>query len=137
MPGRMWKHACRKWRGMVWQSSEICPDCGEVGQYDGWHYGMYEAMGRYRRLYGLKPIGLHRKMADRLFDGATFACPLCSGRGLRDADTVEGYVACGLCNSIGRLVRLTVEEFHMRRDEVLAVYPDAAAPCCEDRLDTA
>ena len=126
MPGKMWKHACRNERGLVWQSSEICPVCGEAGQYDGWHYGMYEAMGRYQRLYRLNPIGLHRKMADQLFDDATFACPMCSGRGLLDVDGGEGCTECSICEGTGRLVRLSAEEFDARRREVLSVYPEAA-----------
>ena len=124
MPGKMWKHACRT--GVVLQSSEICPVCGEVGQYDGWHYGMYEAMGRYQRLYRLKPIGPHRHLADQFFDDATFACPMCSGRGLVDVDTGEGYAECSVCEGSGLLVRLSAEEFETRRRDVLSVYPEAA-----------
>ncbi len=111
---------------MTWLSCEVCPTCGDVGEYDGWHYSMQEAMGAYQRRYGLKPIGPHRRLADELFAGATIACPLCNGRGLRDADAGEGYLECVLCSSTGQLMRLSAEEFQARRREVLAAYPDAS-----------
>jgi hypothetical protein len=52
----------------------LCSRCGGPGEYDGWHYRMDEAMASYQSLYGLKPIGPHRRMADELFNEVKVKC---------------------------------------------------------------
>jgi hypothetical protein len=57
----MWKHTCPDDGGRVFgMGSPFCNRCGGLGEYDGWHYRMHEAMAGYQTLYGLKPIGAHR-----------------------------------------------------------------------------
>jgi hypothetical protein len=43
MPWKKWVHNCKKYRGSkVWWGVEICPDCGQRGEYDGWEYSYQE-----------------------------------------------------------------------------------------------
>lgn len=57
---------------------------------------MHEAMARYQTVYGLKPIGPHRKLADELFGGVSTECEACGGGGVvgqadwRRRDTCQG-----------------------------------------------
>jgi hypothetical protein len=82
MPQKMWKPRCSKGGGGLSRSgSPGCSSCGELGEYDGWHPRMYEAMARYQSQYGLKPIGPHRQLGDELLGAAKEKCSGCGGRG--------------------------------------------------------
>jgi hypothetical protein len=41
---------------------------------------MHEAMAIYQTLYGLKPIGAHRRMAHELFNDVKIRCEACGGQ---------------------------------------------------------
>ena len=127
MPQKMWKHRCPKGGGgLSWSGSPGCSTCGEPGEYDGWHPGMYEAMARYQSKYGLKPIGPHRTMADELLGSLNEKCKPCDGRGLRDTATGNWQV-CAACRGFGYFFTRPAYEIQALRRRVLAAYPDAAA----------
>jgi hypothetical protein len=105
----------------------FCRRCGGPGEYDGWHYRMHEAMARYQSLYGLKPIGPHRRMADELFNDVKVKCEACGGRGLRDVNGGASWEHCGVCRGLGILFTGPATEIAEIRSRVLDVFPDAAA----------
>jgi diguanylate cyclase (GGDEF)-like protein len=128
MPQKMWKHRCPKGGGgLSWTGSPVCRTCGEPGDYDGWHPGMYEAMARYQSKYGMKPIGPHRKMADELLGALNEKCGPCDGRGLRDTAHGSSWQVCAACRGFGSFFTRPGYEIQALRRRVLAAYPDAAA----------
>ena len=64
---------------------------------------MHEAMARYQTLYGLKPIGAHRRLADELFNDVEIQCEACGGRGLRDVNNGASWERCVICRGLGIL----------------------------------
>jgi hypothetical protein len=73
MPQRMWDHShcC----GAFQSGSPECNDGGTRGRFTGWHLTMHESMARYQYVYGLKPIGPHRRLADELLTPLRVKCP--------------------------------------------------------------
>jgi hypothetical protein len=82
-------------------------------------------MARYQSQYGLKPIGPHRPMADRLLTSLSDKCKMCDGRGLRDRN--EGSEVCKTCRGLGAFFTRPALEIHALRQRILSAYPDAAA----------
>lgn len=134
MPQQMWKHTCPKSGSPHWTGSPACRTCGGVGEYDGWHLRMHEAMARYQTRYRLKPIGPHRRMTDELFASVTVRCQACAGRGLRDTADGSSWVPCFSCEGFGSLFTRPAEEIEALRRRVLAIHPDAAADPVPDFL---
>ncbi len=128
MPQKMWKHTCPDGRGhFVAMGSPFCSRCGGSGEYDGWHYRMHEAMARYQSLYGLKPIGAHRRMAGELFNDVKIQCEACGGPGLRDVNNGASWERCVSCRGLGILFTKPAAEIAAIRRRVLDAFPDAAA----------
>jgi hypothetical protein len=133
MPQKMWKHSCPKSGSLAgsgsrhWMGAPQCSSCGGLGQYDGWHPGMHEAMAQYQTFYRLKPVGRHRQMVDELFKSAKAKCQTCDGRGLRDTANGSEWRTCSVCRGLGSLFTRTADEFDTLRRRVLAAYPDAGA----------
>lgn len=125
MPHKMWKHQCKD-GPTVAMGTEICPDCGTRGEYDGWWYSRIDAMSQYQKRTGLKPIGPHRPMADDLLERHMKMCEQCNGRGLLDINNGENYESCPLCQGIGCLFDGSLEQLESLRRRILASYPDAA-----------
>ena len=128
MPQKMWKHTCPEGEGrFIAMGSPFCSLCGGSGEFDGWHYRMHEAMARYQTLYGLKPIGAHRRMADELFDDVMIRCEACGGRGLRDVNSGASWERCISCRGLGILFTKPAAEIARIRRRVLDAFPGAAA----------
>jgi len=127
MPQKMWKHTCPEGGRSFWMGTSFCSSCGEVGEYDGWHYSMHEAMAKYQICYGLKPIGPHRPMADELFREATITCETCGGRGLRDIHEGASWEHCRACRGLGIHFTKPAAEIAEIRRRILDAFPDAAA----------
>ena len=127
MPQKMWKHTCPEDGSAFWMGTPFCSRCGGPGGYDGWHYRMHEAMARYQSLYGLKPIGPHRRMADELFNDVKVKCEACGGRGPRDVNGGASWEHCGVCRGLGILFTGPATEIAEIRSRVLDAFPDAAA----------
>jgi hypothetical protein len=85
-------------------------------------------MAWYQKHYGLKPIGPHIALHERLMGDAYAKCDECSGTGYHDVDNGRSYRICPTCEGSGSILTISVEELMARRDAVLAEYPDAAAP---------
>ena len=125
MPQKFWNYSCCKNGRRAAGGMPTCPSCGQPGQYDGWHYGMYEAMSVYQNMHGLKPIGPHRRLADELFADASVACLTCAGRGLLDVSGGEAWIQCSDCRGIGYIWKITAEEVKVLRRQVLEAFPYA------------
>lgn len=125
MPQKFWNYSCCKSGRRAAGGMPTCPSCGQPGQYDGWHYGMYETMSVYQNMYGLKPIGPHRRLADELFADVSVACLTCAGRGLLDVSGGEAWIQCSDCRGMGFIWKSTSEEVKALRRQVLEDFPDA------------
>jgi hypothetical protein len=123
MPQRYWRHTCQGIETL--RTTARCPACGERAEFDGWRYGLEEAMAVYQYVTGLKPIGPHRDMADGCLAGMREPCEHCDGRGLL---TVSGtvYAQCPACEATGGVWTRPFEEVEAVLGQVLAFYPDAA-----------
>jgi hypothetical protein len=124
MPHRTWKCTClqgSKW----WSSSPVCQHCGATGKPDGWRYGMYEDMAREQNLYGLKPIGPHKRMTHELFRGLLVGCDACGGRGLLDQP--PSYSVCDACRGLRSLFTVPPDVVSGIRQQIVEAFPEAAA----------
>ena len=88
---------------------------------------MHEAMARYQTLYGLKPIGAHRQMADELFNDVTILCKACGGQSLRDVNSGASWERCISCRGLGILFTKPAAEIAGIRRRVLDAFSGAAA----------
>jgi hypothetical protein len=102
-----------------------CPSCGQQREVAGWSYSMYESMAAYQSLYGLKPVGPHRKLTDESFRSMTVSCDACGGEGL--LDNPPRWIACATCRGFGSVFTVPPEVVDGVRSQILEAFPDAAA----------
>jgi hypothetical protein len=88
---------------------------------------MHEAMARYQYVYGMKPIGPHRKEADRILGGLRKRCDSCAGAGLVWPEGERSCRVCVACEGTGGFWSCSPAELEAAREEVLALHPGAAA----------
>ncbi len=124
MPAKSWKHDCRF--GAISLRVEVCWICGKRGRYEGWTYLMFEAMGVYQRLYGLKPIGPHRPLADKLYSRSTVCCTRCRGTGLIEVKNAKAFAPCDHCKGLRRLFVVSAKTRSEIRARVLQKFPEAS-----------
>ena len=84
---------------------------------------MIERMCAYQRTTGLRPIGLHRRTADRLLRSVSQHCVHCGGDGHRPAGA--SWLWCQACGGLGRL--MTPRAQLTLRYQVTNRFPTAAA----------
>jgi hypothetical protein len=125
MPHKTWIHECTKSHRTEQQGAEICSDCGQRGQYDGWQLGMHEAMLAYQIRTGLRPIGPHRGMADELLDRRWKDCEQCHGRGVNTINDGASYEICPRCHLAQYLFDGSQEEFEELIKRIVSVFPSA------------
>ncbi len=133
MPYRMWRHRCRCTRGVYWTTQPACASCGVAGRPDGWHLTMYEKMACYQYVYGLKPMGPHRALADKLLTGLRSSCGRCKGRGILSRGHAS-WRLCPGCEGTGGAWTVPDEVVQRARAAVLAQYPEAEARSAPARL---
>lgn len=90
--------------------------------------GICQAMARYQTLYGIKPVGPHRPLADSLLKDILCKCDACAGTGLNGAYGSLGYRICPVCHGLGDTYSITLDALQALRQQVLDRYPDAAPP---------
>jgi len=83
--------------------------------------GMHEAMFAYSRGTGLKSIGPHRRLADRLIGELSETCSACEGKQIIRAG--KGREWCSACGGFGRRFVSGGRDGLLKR--VLADFPDA------------
>jgi len=81
-----------------------------------------ERMSAYQRTTGLKPIGLHRPIADKLLLALSHRCVHCGGDGFQPVGT--RWVWCEGCGGLGRVI--TPKAQLTLRRQVAERYPAAA-----------
>lgn len=129
MPFPLWTHVCPT-SGVTTYPTEPtpCPACGATPHLHGWARSLTESWGHYIRCYGLAPFGPHRRMADELLKDIVLPpCESCGGQGVHDIRAGKGYRDCEVCDGFGH-TSLPWDEIAQVRAQVLAVYPDVAAP---------
>ena len=126
MTHKTYTHHCKKNQGReVTLGTEICPDCGEIGEFAGWGKSVIEHMSSYQRRYNLRALGPHRRMTDKLFSDRMIECDRCNGVGVIGVNDNEYDVDCPKCEFKGYLFDGTPEEFESIRKEIITVYPTA------------
>ena len=126
MPIQHWRHNCRGTEEL--KSEQVCTTCGVLGEFDGWYLSMHGFMARYQYVYGIKPLGPHRKMADPLFGGMRTGCERCSGRGLLNVEGGASWRGCPVCEGTGGHWNRPLDEVDAALVRVLEEFPDAEAP---------
>ncbi|MEE9230478.1 MAG: hypothetical protein V3U86_07205 [Acidobacteriota bacterium] len=89
---------------------------------------MHESMACFQYVYGIKPLGPHRKMADPLFGGMRTGCERCSGRGLLNVEGGASWRGCPVCEGTGGHWNRPLDEVDAALVRVLEEFPDAEAP---------
>jgi hypothetical protein len=126
MPHRMWSHSCCGQRHA--SPAEFCPACGRPGLDQGMQLTLREKMAAYQNVHGLKPIGPHRKLADRLHAGARRKCDTCGGCGLLVTNFEDLCLVCETCGGIGSVLPGGRADEAVIREQVLREFPDAGVP---------
>ncbi len=125
MPRPMWKHSCCP-PTPTSSNDPACGNCGETGHFQGWQYSIYELMARYRYVYGLKPIGAHRGLSDRLLGPMRAPCRHCAGHGIL-SPSVDRWRACPACEGTGGVWTGSGAQLAAGYLAIIRAYPDAAA----------
>ena len=125
MPHIMWVHNCEKGHNSnIGLGVEVCPECGQRGQYDGWHFSVVESMCAYHQRTGLQPFGPHRALADKLLRPHMKACEQCKGVGVIDIEHGKSFQDCPGCHGAQYLFDGTEEELEAIRQEIYIAFPE-------------
>ena len=103
----------------------ICPMCKLPSEYIGWTINNNERMACYQYVYGLKPLGPHRPLADRLLANTRARCYDCRGTGITISERPAGRRPCPHCEGTGGFLAIPQGEFDALRQRVLDAFPDA------------
>lgn len=103
MPIGTYRPRCEHEGNAVLTGASRCSVCGQKHEFAGPHLSMHEAMARYQLTSGLKPIGPHRKLADKLPSEKRGRCRDCGGQGVVEADNGQGWTTCPSCDGAGAL----------------------------------
>jgi hypothetical protein len=129
----MWRSVCGCFPDASETTESACGSCGASGIPDGWSLTVHEAMACYQYVYGLKPMGPHRQLADSLFAGLRAKCTRCRGRGLLGAIN-QAWQICPQCEGTGGAWIVQDVMIQQTRATVLAQYPEAAVQSTPARL---
>ncbi len=120
MPYRLWRHVCRETD--VQTGSPDCSVCGGRGQFVGWRLSMWEAVSVYGYVYGLRPFGPHRPLADQLLAPMRDPCVRCDGHRVLTRDD-GGWAVCPACEGTGGVWNRPAEDVEAFRRAVVARWP--------------
>jgi hypothetical protein len=85
---RRYRHLCPARENSETQiPQEICPACGQRGEFKGFFQGMYKRMARASRLYGFPCTGAHMTFLPKM----TRCCEKCTGEG-PDCNGTGGFI---------------------------------------------
>ena len=127
MPILMYKPRCEHEGNADLTGSPRCRECGKEHEFAGPRLSMHESMARYQAVYGLKPIGPHRPMADKLLGGKRTACDECDAQGFVARDDGRGWLTCRSCEGTTRVWDCSPEEVEATRRIILERFPEAEA----------
>ena len=107
---RRYRHLCPAHGNHERQiSQEVCPDCGQRGEFGGFFQGMYSRMGQKSRLLGFPCTGAHMTFLPDM----TRSCQRCGGEGIALGDDFD--YECPDCNGLGGFLIRTEEEMRKIR----------------------
>ena len=108
---RRYRHLCPAHGNHEQQiSQEVCPECGQRGEFWGFFQGMYSRMGQKSRLLGFPCAGAHMTFLPDM----TRRCERCGGEGIALGDDFD--YECPDCNGLrGFLIRTEEEMRKIRR----------------------
>jgi hypothetical protein len=86
---------------------------------------MHENIARYQYVYGLKPIGPHRRDADRIMGALRATCPTCEGGGILWPEDGRAWRVCLACEGTGGFWTCSPEREEAARRWVRSLHPDA------------
>lgn len=127
MSYKKWVHHCKEHGNKeVELMDKICPECGELGTFNGWGHSVIEMMASYSLRYKLRPIGPHRMMADELFHGRMKKCDQCNGYGLIDSPNGDDRgISCPKCDYGQYVFDGSPQEFESIRQKIISAFPTA------------
>jgi hypothetical protein len=121
-PRPFWHHACCDGPGSC-TSTKSCGKCGAEGTYAGRYHIMIDGMARYRKRYGVVPIGPHRKLADALLDALRETCEHCDGLGYVGGE--DSCRVCDFCEGAGSVWAASNDDIRAAYAKLLAEFPNA------------
>ena len=125
MPISLWLHECVD--GHTVSKIRDCPDCSERAEFVGLAFEVHQSMAVYQYVYGLKPVGMHRLLAERLFAGMRDRCARCSGGGVIGDAPRSRWRVCPQCEGTGGFWNRSPDEIDAVRRRIIKEYPDAEA----------
>ena len=133
MARAVWEHACPV-TGRTKQRDErwTCFRCRGRANVASVSHSVVELMGRYSRCYGLRPMGRHRPLADRLLHEIPIVkCEPCGGTGDRIVGD-EDVRDCRPCAGTG-IAPECWDAIARVRAQVIEACPESARPCPPER----
>jgi len=125
MAQEMWIPKCGHVGAVTRTATPECEICGQEHQFDGWYLTMHERMAVYQYVYGLKPIGPHRPLADDVLAGKREPCRSCDGRGIVTLRRADHWALCATCEGTGGHWNCSPEELEALRRRVIEDFPDS------------
>ena len=102
---RRYRHDCPvRYNPFQQMQTEICPDCGQKGEFAGFFQGMYTRIGRQSGLLGFPGIGAHRRFLPKLIR----TCERCNGEGIALGEDFD--YECPDCSGTGGFLSCSDEE---------------------------
>ena len=123
MPVLLWRHRCLD--GYAVRKDPWCPVCSERSVVAGMAFDVHQSMAVYQYVYGLKPVGLHRLLTERLFFGMRDRCERCKGGGVIGDWERAWWRLCPECEGTGGFWNRPDDEIEATRLRVLEEHPDA------------
>lgn len=132
MPSRYWRHDCGCYRADNLSAQPECSRCGAPGEYVGFRLRAIEAMSAYIKVFGLKPIGRHRRCVEEVMRPLFRRCEVCGGSGTVEIPYVI-FSECPLCDGTRLVPNVPRPKITAARQQVLAEFPDAGSTWDENR----
>jgi len=107
---RCYRHNCPAHGNREQQiTKEICPECGQRGEFYRWSIGMYARIGRLQRVLGFPCVGPQMTFLPTM----TRSCQRCHDEGILAGDDFD--YECPDCNGLGKFIDRTDEEMRKIR----------------------
>ena len=107
---RCYRHNCPAHGNREQQiAEEICPECGQRGEFYRWFIGMYGRIGRLQRVLGFPSVGPQMTFLPAM----TRSCQRCHDEGILAGDDFD--YECPDCNGLGKFIDRTDEEMRKIR----------------------
>jgi hypothetical protein len=102
---RRYHHHCKAHNNQEQQiPTEICPDCGQRGEFKGYFQDLWTRIGHRTRLLGMPGEGVHLTYLPKMFKN----CDTCHGEGIALGDEFD--YECPDCDGTGGILILSKPE---------------------------